>query len=223
MMDGARPTILLYGQDALVARRVARIADEHGFSVGRTSDPDARPTAAVLELDQSDALDTVREWHERWPETVILGYSAVPDQQLWRSAQRAGCDVVVNRGAVAARLAERLAGGLAHRRFPLLDAADAAGRLGLVCRVPDTPVGPVAVYQVTGKLYAIADRCPHAGAQLSTGELDGAVLTCPRHGSQFDVRTGERCRGPADSEAQVFTVAWEGGQVFLVLPSGEQR
>ncbi|EHR50199.1 ferredoxin subunit of nitrite reductase and ring-hydroxylating dioxygenase [Saccharomonospora marina XMU15] len=222
-MVEARAQILLHGQDEMVARRVSRVAQERGFSVGRSSESDGRPTAAVLELDQPGALETLREWHERWPETVILGYSAVPDQQLWRAAQRAGCDVVVNRGAVAARLAERLTGGLAQRRFPLLDAADAAGRLGLVCRVPETPVGPVAVYQVAGRLYAIADRCPHAGAQLSTGELDGAVLTCPRHGSQFDVRTGERCRGPADSQARTFTVSREGGQVFLVLPSGEQR
>ncbi|NKQ54372.1 Rieske 2Fe-2S domain-containing protein [Amycolatopsis sp. K13G38] len=216
-------TIVLHGRDAMVAKRVRVVATRHGFAVGSPSGVDGEPIAAVLELDAPGAVEAVRDWRERWPGTVILGYSAVPDPQLWRTAQRAGCDVVVNRGALAAQLAARLEAGTTGRRFPLLDAADAAGRLGLVCRVPETPVGPVAVYQVDGRLCAVSDRCPHAGAELSTGELAGAVLTCPRHGSQFDVRTGERVRGPADAEVPAFTVTREGGQIFLILPSGEQR
>ncbi|MGH9002345.1 MAG: Rieske (2Fe-2S) protein, partial [Acidimicrobiia bacterium] len=98
-------------------------------------------------------------------------------------------------------------------------AADVAGRLGVVHRDPQSPVGPLAVYHLRGRLHAVDDRCPHAGATLSEGEVEGCVVTCPRHGSQFDVSDGERVRGPADQGLRTFTLVEEGGQVYLVLPS----
>jgi 3-phenylpropionate/trans-cinnamate dioxygenase ferredoxin subunit len=39
--------------------------------------------------------------------------------------------------------------------------------------------------------YAADNRCPHMGARLSKGKLEGFVVTCPRHGSQFDLRDGQ--------------------------------
>jgi 3-phenylpropionate/trans-cinnamate dioxygenase ferredoxin subunit len=42
--------------------------------------------------------------------------------------------------------------------------------------------------------YALANRCPHMGGDLSAGKLEGTVITCPRHGSQFDVRDGHNIR-----------------------------
>jgi 3-phenylpropionate/trans-cinnamate dioxygenase ferredoxin component len=44
--------------------------------------------------------------------------------------------------------------------------------------------------RVGGSYYAIDGRCPHMGGDLSKGSLRGSVVTCPRHGSQFDVRDG---------------------------------
>lgn len=45
-----------------------------------------------------------------------------------------------------------------------------------------------------GSYYAIANRCPHMGGDLSMGKLEGTVITCPRHGSQFDIRDGRVIR-----------------------------
>ena len=42
--------------------------------------------------------------------------------------------------------------------------------------------------------YAVADRCAHMGGDLSAGKLEGTVITCPRHGSQYDIRTGQNLR-----------------------------
>ncbi|WP_099184843.1 Rieske 2Fe-2S domain-containing protein [Mycobacterium kansasii] len=56
---------------------------------------------------------------------------------------------------------------------------------------------PVLLVRHNGGLYAIHNRCSHRGCLLSEGELDGAVITCPCHGSQFDVRDGTLVRGPA--------------------------
>ena len=42
--------------------------------------------------------------------------------------------------------------------------------------------------------YATANRCPHMNGDLSQGTLEGTVVTCPRHGSQFDVGSGQVVR-----------------------------
>ena len=43
---------------------------------------------------------------------------------------------------------------------------------------------------------AYEGRCPHQGALLAEGSLDGDVLTCRNHGWRFDVETGRRLDGP---------------------------
>lgn len=48
--------------------------------------------------------------------------------------------------------------------------------------------------RVEGIYYAIDARCPHMGGDLSQGSLRGSVVTCPRHGSRFDVRNGQLVR-----------------------------
>lgn len=48
----------------------------------------------------------------------------------------------------------------------------------------------ILLARVAGRYYAIANRCPHMGAKLSDGRLDGVVVTCPRHGSRFDLTDG---------------------------------
>ena len=52
----------------------------------------------------------------------------------------------------------------------------------------------VLVARVDGTYYAIQDRCPHMGGDLSQGTLEGTTVTCPRHHSQFDVRDGRVIR-----------------------------
>jgi len=42
--------------------------------------------------------------------------------------------------------------------------------------------------------YAAENRCPHLGAKLTSGTLQGSVVTCPRHGSQFDLTDGKVIR-----------------------------
>jgi 3-phenylpropionate/trans-cinnamate dioxygenase ferredoxin component len=48
--------------------------------------------------------------------------------------------------------------------------------------------------RVDGSYYAIDDRCPHMGGDLSKGSLQGSIVTCPKHGSRFDVRDGQLVR-----------------------------
>ena len=47
---------------------------------------------------------------------------------------------------------------------------------------------------VGGKYYAANNRCPHLGGRLARGKLEETVVTCPLHGSQFDLADGRVIR-----------------------------
>jgi 3-phenylpropionate/trans-cinnamate dioxygenase ferredoxin subunit len=53
----------------------------------------------------------------------------------------------------------------------------------------------VLLANVDGSYFAIANKCTHAGGSLVKGSLEGSIVTCPRHGSQFDLKTGKAIRG----------------------------
>jgi nitrite reductase/ring-hydroxylating ferredoxin subunit len=67
----------------------------------------------------------------------------------------------------------------------------------------------VAVYNVNGTLYATQNDCTHEGGPLSEGDLQSTVITCPWHGSRFDVTSGKLVRGPAQRPLQTFRVSVE--------------
>jgi 3-phenylpropionate/trans-cinnamate dioxygenase ferredoxin component len=72
---------------------------------------------------------------------------------------------------------------------------------------------PIAVFNVEGKFYAIEDVCTHDGGILTGGEFKDCVITCPRHGARFDVRTGEVLAEPAYEPVAVFPVRVQDGMV----------
>lgn len=212
--------VLLLTSDSLVTGRLGRVANDAGLCLVSSRQPgEVHPDVIVFDLDQPGSLDEVERWRARYPDAFIAGHVGLPRRDLWLHAQQAGCDMVTNRGAFTAQLVQRLPPpGVARRqRIPLVEAGELPGRIGLVLRAPETAVGPVALFHYSGALYAIEDVCPHAGAVLSDGELEGTVLTCPRHGSQFDVCTGTRVRGPADADVQTFTAVEEDGFVCLLV------
>lgn len=73
---------------------------------------------------------------------------------------------------------------------------------------------PIAVFNIDGDLYAIADVCTHDGGDLADGELFGHAIECPRHGARFDVRTGAVLAPPAVEPTASFPVKVENGEVF---------
>ena len=79
----------------------------------------------------------------------------------------------------------------------------------------------VCLARVDGCIYAFTDNCTHISGPLNEGELEGHVLTCPWHGAQFDVRTGQVLRGPARQEILTYPVKIEDNAVLISLPDGE--
>jgi 3-phenylpropionate/trans-cinnamate dioxygenase ferredoxin subunit len=73
----------------------------------------------------------------------------------------------------------------------------------------------VAIFLVDGQLFAIGDRCSHAEASLSEGEVFDTEVECPKHGSVFDLSTGEPRSLPATTPVPIYQVSIEGGDVYL--------
>jgi nitrite reductase/ring-hydroxylating ferredoxin subunit len=75
----------------------------------------------------------------------------------------------------------------------------------------------IAVANVEGTLYAFVDVCPHRQCSLAEGSLEETVVTCPCHGSQFAVTTGERLRGPAVRGVRTYAVRIENGALQVEI------
>lgn len=214
--------------DRVILARLEALAARLGWSVVGIEDPriamdTEAPRAVVVDLGSADAVDRLGTHRIRWPATILAATIGVPDQERWHGALAAGADLVANRGAfvpqLAAALAARSAGADAEPSIARL-----AVRLmeregdGLVGRLPDAPGGSVVVMRLEGRLHAIRDECPHNGASLADGTLEGRIITCPQHGSQFDVTTGARERGPSDFPIRTYRVVVEDGATFVEVP-----
>lgn len=52
------------------------------------------------------------------------------------------------------------------------------------------------IANIDGKYYALDNRCGHSNAALSSGILNGNIVTCPLHAAEFDVTTGKKVKEP---------------------------
>jgi nitrite reductase (NADH) small subunit len=115
-----------------------------------------------------------------------------------------------------------------HQLF-LLDELE----LGAMRPVQVDGLAVVVVRTLDGDLYAVRDRCPHAGAKLSNGRLertvvgdgvgryvlsDGHLIRCPWHGFEFDVSSGRCLADPENTRVRAYSVSVEGGVVWLEKP-----
>ncbi len=80
-------------------------------------------------------------------------------------------------------------------------------------RTADVDDTQIVVFNVDGSYYALEDVCTHDGGILSGGTIDGAEVTCPRHGARFSVVTGEALSPPAYEPVGTFQVRVEQGIV----------
>ncbi len=98
----------------------------------------------------------------------------------------------------------------------------------VVCRRDDLASGEarrveaggtsIALVRIGDDFYALSDRCSHEDYSLSEGEVwaEERELECPRHGSTFDLTTGEPCSLPATKPVPVYEVVVEGDDVIVV-------
>ena len=74
-----------------------------------------------------------------------------------------------------------------------------------------------ALFNVDGVITALDGICPHQGGPLAEGELEGPIVTCPWHGWQFDVRSGQSTLS-GKLKQPVFEVKVEGRDVLVAVP-----
>ena len=99
----------------------------------------------------------------------------------------------------------------------------------VVCRFDDLPEGAALPFEVDGvsvavarvgtAVYAVEDRCSHQDVPLSEGAVDvfDCSIECIKHGSTFDLRTGEPLCLPATRAVPVYPVTVRDGNVVVEL------
>lgn len=99
----------------------------------------------------------------------------------------------------------------------LANISDLKDEKGLI--VPGRDGQEIALFKVGDQIFAIDNTCPHMGGPLGEGEISvetgKPVVTCPWHGWEFDIRSGECINCPGDDARRVEIVI-EGDEIFLV-------
>ena len=85
---------------------------------------------------------------------------------------------------------------------------------GMALRV-ETDEEPVAVFNVDGAFYAIADTCSHEESSLSEGYVDEDIVECAKHGAMFHIPTGEVRSLPATRNVRMFGTVVEDGDLYV--------
>jgi 3-phenylpropionate/trans-cinnamate dioxygenase ferredoxin subunit len=79
----------------------------------------------------------------------------------------------------------------------------------------------VVLFHTAHGYRAIADSCPHQGASLACGKLDGGAVQCPAHGLRFDLATGAM-RGAPGLAVTTYPIELDQGRVTITLPDLEK-
>jgi len=73
----------------------------------------------------------------------------------------------------------------------------------------------ILLVNLAGTYFAIGNICRHMGCRISMGTLSGDVVTCPCHGSQYNVKTGTIVRGPTIEPEPPYEVRVEDDQILV--------
>ncbi len=76
----------------------------------------------------------------------------------------------------------------------------------------------IVIFNVGGQLFAIADLCTHDDGPLGDGDLEDHNIVCPRHGAEFDIRTGQAVQMPAVIDVPAYPLKIVDGNIWLGLP-----
>ncbi|HVU36085.1 MAG TPA: DUF2231 domain-containing protein [Opitutaceae bacterium] len=100
---------------------------------------------------------------------------------------------------------------------PVAIGEESALKVGETVRVDvDGVIATVA--RLKGAVYAFQEFCPHRYGPLSEGTFSGCEVTCPWHGSRFDVRTGKVTAGPAKIDLRTLPAEIRDGQIWIHPP-----
>ncbi len=77
---------------------------------------------------------------------------------------------------------------------------------------------PIVIFNIAGQFFAIGDVCTHDDGPLGDGDLEGNNIVCPRHGAEFDVRSGQAVQMPAVVDIPAYPVKIKEGSIYIGMP-----
>jgi nitrite reductase/ring-hydroxylating ferredoxin subunit len=102
------------------------------------------------------------------------------------------------------------------------------------CKLVTVKGREIGVFNVAGKFYALANRCPHAGGSLCRGAITGLVLSdgpgryriarrgefvrCPWHGWEYEISTGQSYCDPSNVKIRQYEISVEAGAELVKGP-----
>ena len=217
--------LVFKAENALLKKHLQRQASRLGLQFQEFTElGEVLPLMIVTELEQTGVLEEVVAWKTKWPTCFVALSVSQPNKELWIAAETVGADLVANRGAIPRLVYERLKHlkeGIAltkkkmlQKAKPVLNHGD-----GLIGRLPDSTEDPIVVFKWKDRVCAVRDICPHAGFSLADGNFDSesGSITCPEHGSSFQICSGERLRGPADYPLKTYRVFMEKEEIMVEI------
>lgn len=189
----------------------------------------ALPTAAAGLADWADLHDHPRRvgaLHAILNTTALalygasLGLRAARRRGPARATAALGYGVVLLSGALGGELVYTLGVNVPYQLYPKppnawVDVLASHELLEGQHRVVEVERVPTLLLRHGGQVYAVEEWCPHAGGPLGEGEFDGTCVTCPWHGSRFDLTDGRPLDGPASVPLRTYAVRESGGRIAL--------
>lgn len=77
---------------------------------------------------------------------------------------------------------------------------------------------PIVIFNLAGQFFAIGDVCSHDDGPLGDGMIEDFNVVCPRHGAEFDVRTGQAVQMPAVVDIPAYPVRVVDGMIQVGVP-----
>ena len=77
---------------------------------------------------------------------------------------------------------------------------------------------PIVIFNLAGQYFAIGDVCSHDDGPLGDGVISGQNIVCPRHGAEFDLRSGKAVAMPAVIDIPSYPVQVRNGVIFVGIP-----
>lgn len=108
--------------------------------------------------------------------------------------------------------------GAVNGFVPVPEAADLRPGKGMTVLLGDRRV---ALFNLDGRFHALEDECPHVGAPLGSGWVDGHTVACPMHGWEFDIRSGA-CQTVPRCPVKSFPVRLRDGLIEISLDANPE-
>jgi len=77
---------------------------------------------------------------------------------------------------------------------------------------------PLVIFNIAGQFFSIGDVCSHDDGPVGEGDISGYNITCPRHGAEFDIRTGKVVQMPAVVDIPAYPVRVVDGMIQVGIP-----